>query len=139
MPNAPQTDLTKALDVARADEKQANYFYDAFLNWDLCLPVRLEGDVEPSWRSLDIEDKFYPLFISDDDMRVVPVFDSIVRLREWAAPQTLDYLEIRGHLLVRMLGGQVALALNPGSPWNFLFTPEILKRLEGAMRPITPA
>jgi len=143
------TPLDEALQTARANSQQANFFYDAFLNSDLFVPVRLLGTANGSWRRLGPQDKFQPLFIlssstessgasQEESSKVVPVFDQLERLKAWAQDRSFDYVEIRCHLFLRVLAAEVGLVLNAGTDYSHGFSPEILERLRAAMQPVQP-
>jgi hypothetical protein len=141
-----ETELDKALEVARGAVKDAkdpgnthaNYFYDTFLNSVLFVPVLLEGKQTGDWSLLGLEDRFNPMFVKHDGAPLIPVFDLLERLKEWASDRQFDYLEIKTHVFVQLLGPKVSLVLNPGTPWNYAFTSQILSSLRNAMRPISP-
>src|SRR5256885_9045760 len=94
-----KTPLDEALETAKQDRSQANSFYDAFLNTDLFVPVQLEG-TQGSWKKVGLRDRFQPLFVPSGDTRVVPAFDRLDRLREWATGRPVDYLELKSHILI---------------------------------------
>jgi hypothetical protein len=132
------SDLGRALDVARENPNQANYFYDTFLNWDLVIPVQKDASNAGTWRRLALDDKFFPLFISQGEIRIVPAFDTLERLKTWAASRELDYIQVRAHLFLQMLGSKVALSLNPGSDSNYVFGPSLIEQLVGNMKLVRP-
>jgi hypothetical protein len=133
------TDLAKALTVARENPNQANYFYDTFLNWDLIIPVLKAGQDKGTWNRLALDEKFFPLFIPKKDVKIVPAFDTLERAKDWASERMLDYIEVRSHQFLRMLGSSVALSLNPGSMDYFVFSPSLIEQLVGNMKTIQPA
>lgn len=133
------TDLGRALDVARENPQQANYFYDTFLNWDLVIPVQKDQSKGGTWQRLKLDDKFFPLFIPQGEIRIVPSFDTLARLRGWAGSRDLDYIQVRSHLFLKMLGSKVALSLNPGSDSNYVFGPSLIEQLVGNMKLVRPA
>lgn len=133
------TDLAKALTVARENPHQANYFYDTFLNWDLVIPVLRQGQDKGTWERLALDDKFFPLFIPKKEVKIVPAFDTLERAKEWADARTLDYIQVRAHQFLRMLGSSVALSLNPGSTDFFVFSPSLIDKLVGNMKVVQPA
>ena len=133
------TDLAKALTVARENPHQANYFYDTFLNWDLIVPVLKQGKETGTWARLALDEKFFPLFIPKKEVRIVPAFDTLERAKEWAEARTLDYIQVRAHQFLRMLGSAVAISLNPGSTDFFVFSPSLIEKLLGNMKTIRPA
>ncbi len=133
------TDLARSLTVARENPNQANYFYDTFLNWDILIPVLKEGNEKGTWRRLAVDDKFLPLFIPEKDVKVVPAFDTLDRLKEWAEGRPLDYLQVRAHQFLKMLGSSVALSLNPGSTAHFVFAPTLIEQLVLTMKVVQPA
>lgn len=133
------TTLDTALRAAMRDPHQGNFFYDVLLNSDLVVPVQSKDAQAGSWKQLGIEDKFYPLFLKFENGKAVPVFDSVDRLKNWAATKKLDYILIKGHLLIRLLDSTVFIVINPGMELNYTLTPEILEKLRAAMTVVTPS
>ena len=69
---------------------------------------------------------------------MVPVFDRLERLKAFATVRPLDYLELRGHVIVNLISPEVAILLNPGSPSNYAFGLDVLEKFRQAMKPIDP-
>ena len=138
----PRTELDLALVAAKEAPKdsdgQANFFYDTFLNTDFYMPVLLEGAANGSWKALTPADRFQPLFLAFPNGKAIPLFDTLERLQTWADERTLDYLVLAGHITVKIMGGNVALILNPGTPWNYTMMPEILEKVQNAMKQVRP-
>lgn len=134
-----ETTLDKALKTAQTDPKAGNFFYDVLLNTDLVVPVQGKDAKAGTWTCLGIEDKFYPLFLKFDKAKAIPVFDSIDRLKNWAATKPLDYILIKGHLLIRLIDPSIFIVLNLGMELNYTITPEVLEKLRGAMTAVTPS
>ena len=133
----PETPLDEALESARRNPDKPNDFYDALLNSDLVVPVFKEGSKVGTWQQLGLNDRFHPLFATVEGKKIVPVFDQIGRLKQWAAERTVDFLDIRCHVLLQLLGKDVGLLLNPGTPWHHPITPDIVDLLRRAMKPVT--
>lgn len=134
----PETPLDEAFVSALKDRKFANFFYDTFLNTVIYMPVKKEGSEKALGVELDIKDKFFPYFISFENGRAVPVFDSQERLEKWGEGQSLDYLRIKAHLLLKLLGPSMSIFLNGGTPFEYILTSEIIELLRKSMRPINP-
>ena len=134
----PTTPLDEALASARREPSRPNDFYDLFLNSDLLLPVRREGQTEGTWSKVGMKDRFHPFFVPQGEQKLVPVFDTLERLRSWAETRNFDYLSLRCYLLVQLVGADVSLVLNPGTAFSHAFSPEILEKLRRAMKPVTP-
>lgn len=131
----PQTELDAALDLARGDAQRANFFYDAFLNAELFMPVQRQG-VPGSWQQLTEADRFQPMFLNYQETKVVPLFDSLPRLQQWAGEKRLDYIQLRCHMLIVLFAAEVAMVLNLATPWSYYFSPETLEKLRSAMKPV---
>jgi len=131
------TPVDTALELARRDADRVNDFLDAFLNSDLFVPVRLLEHPEGNWKAVTPNERFQPLFIRQGERRIVPVFDRLERLQEWAADRTFDYLCLRAHLFLRILASPVAVVLNPGRVTSYLFSPEILDQLRLGAKPVS--
>ena len=135
---APQTPLDEALQSVLKDRKYTNFFYDTFLNATVFLPVQKEGTQEGSWQELDMQDRFFPYFLSFENGRAIPVFDTLDRLKDWAQNKTLDYLKIKTHVLLKILDPKMAVLINAGTSFHYTLTSEILEVLRSSMKPVTP-
>ncbi len=133
----PETSLDQALVMAREDNAQGSLYYDAFLNTDLFIPVKREGFEEGSWTEVEADERFFPLFLKAQDTRVLPVFDRLDRLQTWAEERELDFLKVRCHLFIKTLPAEVAIAVNLGNAFYYLFTGELLEQLRQAAKPVT--
>ena len=132
------TPLDEAMEAARKDPDKGHVFYDAFLNCDLLLPVKQEEDKESSFKELDDTEKFHPLFLKYEEKRVLPVFDTLDKLKHWAEKSKLDYVIVRGHKLTKMVESGVEMAVNLGTDHPYHFTGELLEMLIEHMQVITP-
>ena len=130
------TELDEALQTARTEPTRANYFYDTFLNCPIYVPAQLEGKTEPSWLEIKEDERFKPMFISIEKHKVIPVFDSLEKMKTWSAQRPLDYLLLKAHIFIQLLGQDITVALNPGTAFSYHFPPEILESLRTAMKPI---
>lgn len=136
MADSTQTPLDEALKLATQDQNQANYFYDSFLNAELFFPASITGTSTSSWKEIGPTENFHPLFAQFPECKAVPVFDSIERLKGWAGEQILDYVRIKGFILLKILDVKIALVLNPGFKWNYTLTPDILNKIRNAMKTV---
>ncbi len=129
------TKVDEALKAARENPSHANFFYDTFLNAPVFIPA-LRADKKPGeWRPLKIEERFYPLYLRHEEARAIPVFDTLEKLKTWAENKAFDYLVLQAHLLLKVIAPEIAVVLNEGTPYRYLFTPEVLESLRGAVRP----
>ena len=135
----PETPLDEALQIAREDEKHANLFYDAFLNADLFIPVKRAKAEIGTWLEVPANEPFFPFFLNLEGTKVIPAFDKLERLQLWADGKALDYLKVRCHLFLKTVALNVAMALNLGNAFHYLFTPEVLKQLRHAARTVVPS
>jgi hypothetical protein len=132
------TPVDEALRAAQSDPKQANFFYDAFLNAEVFIPA-LRADKKPGeWERLKVTERFFPLYLLAGENRAVPVFDRLEKLKTWSQDRAFNYLVLQSHLLLRVLAPEVAIVLNEGTPYRYLFTPEILGLLRDQMKPVNP-
>lgn len=101
-----------------------NKFYVRLFRANLYLPVTLHSEKD--------DEPFTPLHIKQDDHFFIPVFDSLVRLQDWAAEQheKIDHVEITGEAVIRGLGRKAYLCLNVGTPFYKEFSPEEIARLK---------
>jgi uncharacterized protein YheU (UPF0270 family) len=134
----PETPLDEALKSALADPKFANFFYDTFLNSIIVMPVKKEGTQQGNWTELSLKERFFPLFLSFENGRAVPVFDSKERLQTWSQNQNFDYIKIKAHVLLKLLDPSMAIVLNCGTEFEYVLTVEILDLLRNSMRPVNP-
>ncbi len=133
------TDLDDALEMAKANPAQANFFYDAFLNATLFIPAQRADKSAGEWRAISKTERFYPLYLKDEEKRAVPVFDTLERLQNWADPTAFDYIELQGHLFLKVIAKDVSVFLNPGVPSNHHFPSDILERLRQSVKVVTPS
>ena len=132
------TEVDEALKVAQANPSHANLFYDTFLNAEIYIPALRADKKAGEWRKLLISDRFYPLYLKHEEVRAIPVFDRLEKLKTWAEDRAFDYLVLQSHLLLRVIAPEIALVLNEGTTWRYLFTPEILESLRNAAKPVRP-
>jgi hypothetical protein len=132
------TELDEALRMVEASPAHANFFYDAFLNAEVFFPA-LRADKKPGeWVKLKTTERFFPLYLHYEEARVIPVFDRLEKLKSWAEDRAFDYLVLQSHLLLKIIAPEIAIVLNEGTEYRYLFTSEILESLRGAMRPVNP-
>lgn len=130
------TEVDEALRAAMANSNEANYFYDTFLNAEVFIPA-LRADKKPGeWVRLKPSDRFFPLYLRKDEARVVPVFDRLEKLKIWADDKAFDYIVLQAHLFLRVVAPEIAIVLNEGTAYRYLFTVEILESLRGAAKPV---
>lgn len=133
------TDVDDALRAAQLDASHANFFYDAFLNADVFVPA-LRADKKPGdWVRLGASERFFPLYLRHEEARAIPVFDRLEKLKVWAGDRAFDYVVLQAHLLLKVIAPEVAVALNEGTAYRYLFTPEILDSLRAAAKPVNPS
>lgn len=135
----PETAVDQALQMARDDQKNGNLFYDAFLNADLFIPVKRAKNETGTWSEVAANEPFFPLFLNLEGTKVIPAFDRLDRLQFWAEGRPLDYLKVRSHLFLKTVAHDVAMALNLGNAFHYLFTPEVLTQLRQAVRTVVPS
>lgn len=136
MSDPKPTDVDEALRAAKANPHHANFFYDAFLNAEMYIPV-LRADKEPGdWKQLKISERFFPLCLRQGEVKAVPVFDRVEKLKAWADEKAYDYLVLQAHLLLKVIAPEMAIILNENTPDRYYFTPEILQSLRDAVQPV---
>ena len=129
------TSLDEALKIARENPAHANFFYDAFLNSDIFIPAMREDKKEGEWRQLKTSERFFPLYLRQGELRAVPVFDQLEKLKTWAA-RPFDYLVLPAYIFLKVISPDVEILLNEGTPWRYQFTAEILETLRNAVKPV---
>lgn len=132
------TEVDDALRIAQANPSQANLFYDTFLNAEMYIPA-LRADKKPGeWRRLKLTERFYPLYLRHEEARAIPVFDRLEKLKTWSEDRAFDYLVLQAHLFLKVIAPEVAIVLNEGTQYRYLFTPEILESIRAAVKNVQP-
>ena len=131
--------MDEALVTAQKDPKLANFFYDAFLNGDLYVPVSKLGKVKGDWEQLGVTEKFQPLFLKFQNGMALPAFDTLVRLQEWAGEKPLDFIVLKGHSLLRIVAPTMSVILNLGTTFHYTLNAEILSLIRQALKPVSPS
>ncbi len=135
-PQVELTEIDEALRAAQINPAYANMFYDAFLNADIFIPA-LRADKKPGeWRPLSTSERFFPLYLRHEEVRAVPVFDRLEKLKTWAKDKAFDYLTLKAHIFLKVVAPEVAIVLNEGTELHYLFTPEILESLREAVKSV---
>ncbi len=132
------TEVDEALKVAQADPNRGAFFYDTFLNAPIYIPALSANQKPGEWKKLENSERFFPLYLRHEEARAVPVFDRLEKLKTWAENRAFDYLVLQAHVFLRVVAPEIAIVLNEGTPYRYLFTPEILEGLRKAMKPTTP-
>lgn len=132
------TEIDEALRAAQEDPKQANYFYDAFLNTEVFIPALAANKRPGEWKRLSASERFFPLYLKQNETRAIPVFDRLEKLKFWAGDRSFDYLTLQAHLFLKVIAPEIFIVLNEGTEYRYLFTPEILESLRQAAKPVVP-
>jgi len=108
---------------AEGDQKLASHAYFTFLKSQLHLPVE-QSDQE------DAEPRV--LFLEQNEAIFLPVFSQIDYLTQWAGEEIekIDRFTLSGVELLKGLGENVTIALNPGFPSYKEFNPEEVNKLK---------
>ncbi len=132
------TEVDEALQVAQGDPNQENYFYDAFLNAEIFIPALAADKKSGEWKRLSASERFFPLYLRQNETRAIPVFDRLERLKTWAGNRAFNYLTLQTHLFLKVIAPEIFIVLNEGTEYRYLFTPEILESLRRAAKPVRP-
>jgi len=133
-PEFEPTDVDEALRVAQTNPAYANLFYDAFLNAEIFVPA-LRADKKPGeWMKLKTSERFFPLYLRHEEIRAIPVFDRLEKLKGWAKDRAFDYLTLQANLFLKVIAPEVAIVLNESTDLRYFFTPEILESLRNAVK-----
>lgn len=124
--------LDDALLKARRNESGQAVFYNLFLNSDVFFPTHDHaiGDTNPR-RSKEGE-TFKPIMIEHQGKAILPIFDSVERLQNWARRE-VNYICLPAHALVRSIQGSVFFVLNIGTEFTKEFVPEELTWLRDSI------
>lgn len=130
------TEVDEALQAAKQDPSQANFFYDTFLNAPVYFPA-LRADKKPGeWEQIPVSERFFPLYLHRGEERAIPVFDRLEKMKTWAGDKTFNYLRLQANLLLKIIAPEISIVLNEGTPHRYLFPPEILEQLRQVMKPV---
>ena len=129
--------LDEALLEAQRNESGQAAFYNLFLNSNVFFPTHDHaiGDTNPR-RSKEGE-TFKPIMIEHQGKVVLPIFDSVERLRSWAQRE-VNYVCMPTHALVRSIESGVFFVLNAGTEYTKEFVPEELKWLRDSIEMSQP-
>jgi len=129
--------LDDVLVEAWRNESGQAIFYNLFLNSDLFFPTHDHaiGDANPR-RSKEGE-TFKPIMIEHQGKVILPIFDSVERLQNWARRE-VNYICMPGHALVRSIQGGVFFVLNTGTEYAKEFVPDELKWLRDSIETSQP-
>lgn len=124
--------LDDALLEARRNESGQAVFYNLFLNSDVIFPTHDHaiGNTNPR-RSREGE-TFKPIMIEHQGKVILPIFDSVERLQNWARRE-VNYICMPAHALVRSIQGSVFFVLNTGTEFTKEFAPEELAWLRDSI------
>lgn len=113
------------LDAIASDgeQTQATQAYFAFLKSELHLPIEKSEDADAEPRVL---------FLEQDQHVFLPIFSNLEYLAQWAGDQInqIDQFTLTGVELLKGLGDNVTLALNPGFDSYKEFNPDEIAKLK---------
>jgi peptidyl-prolyl cis-trans isomerase C len=128
MPESAQTEELTAIDQELQalrqdmdDAKRQSKFYDIFLNTTFCVPT-LDNN-ELGEESTVEEGQVLPLVIESGGNDYLMLFDSEIRLKNWAS-NDVKWVEVPGHILAATTMPPLHWALNVGSEYSKQFLPD---------------
>lgn len=137
-PAVPETELDEALRTARKHPETANFFYDAFLNAWLYIPAQNAEKSQGTWKQIAANERFFPLYLRQGELRAVPVFDKLEKLKVWADVRPFDYLMLPTHLFLKVISPDVGIVLNEGTAYRHFFKAETLAAIRNAIQVVHP-
>lgn len=134
-----ETVLDEALQIARKHPEQANFFYDTFLNAWLYVPAQNAEKTQGSWTQIAATERFFPLYLRQGDVKAVPVFDTLEKLKTWAEARPFDYLILPTHLFLKVIAPDVGIILNEGTVFRHYFKAQTLAAIRDAIKVVQPS
>jgi len=116
-------------------QEKANAVYLALLRTTFFVPVNKQT------RTLQANDEpFSPLFAKANDKFIMCAFEALEDLQAWAGEQAdeMDYVELIGRDIVKGVGAQVLLAINPHLKASKIFSSEELNYLKKVVAKLMP-
>jgi hypothetical protein len=129
--------LDDALVEARSSESGQATFYNVFLNSNVYIPTHDHAIADTNPRRTKEGETFRPVMIEHQGRVILPIFDSVERLRNWAQRE-INYICMPAHALVRSIHGSVFFILNTGTQFAKEFVPEELKWLRESVEASQP-
>src|SRR5579862_2081407 len=122
------TELDNVIAAAFASEgkqEDVNKVYLTLLRTQLVIPVKKEASSSP-------EEPFSPLFAKMDERYFLIAFDTIERLKAWAADQLdqIAFVELLGRDFIVGMSEQAYLCLNLGTDYYKEFSPDEVMHLK---------
>lgn len=119
--------LEQAIESAIAKEGEqtvATQAYMQFLKSQLLMPIENPDN--------HVDDEPRVLFLETDNQVFLPVFSQLEYLKEWAKDDfdKIGTFQLSGIELLKGLGVNVTVALNPGAPSYKEFNPEEIEKLK---------
>src|SRR3954465_12673736 len=109
------TELNEPLRVAKRTPDHAGFFFDAFLSTQVFIPA-LSAEKKPGeWKRLKNTERFFPLYLKNGEMRAIPAFDELEKLKTWADDKAFNYLVLHAFLLLKVIAPEISLVLNEGT------------------------
>lgn len=120
--NALETAIKNAIN-ADGDRQEANKAYLEFMKANFIVPVEMELR----------EDEPVVLYLRENEEIYLPVFSSMSYFDQWAEEikDSIQLLKLSGVDLLKGLGDNVTICLNPGADVYKVFNPAELARLKG--------
>ena len=120
--NALETAVKNAID-ANGAKSEVNKAYLEFIKANFIIPI--ENDLK--------DDEPVVLYLHENEETYLPVFSSMKHFDEWAHDirETIQLLKLSGVDLLKGIGDNVTVCLNPGSEIYKAFNPTELARLKG--------
>jgi hypothetical protein len=120
MSQALETSIQAAID-SQGQNKEANKAYLEFIKANFIIPIHANtGSPEPE-----------VLFLEEQNAIYLPVFSEMTYFDTWAKDikNEIELLKLSGVDLLKGVGDEVTICLNPTSPYYKTFIPDEIKRM----------
>jgi peptidyl-prolyl cis-trans isomerase C len=117
----------QALRLDMDNAKRQSKFYDIFLNTTFYVPTLDNNDLGEA--SAVEEGQVLPLVIESGGNDYLMLFDTEIRLKDWAA-KDVKWVEVPGHILAATTMPPLHWALNVGSEYSKQFLPDEIAWLQ---------
>ena len=122
------------------DPRRQSAFYDLFLNSTFFVPILDDRSPADAEDAADGAREVLPMITEAGGKDYLMLFDTVERMKEWAAKDMKDpdedvrYVEVAGHLLALTTTAPLHWALNAGSDFSKEFVPEEIDWLREAVQ-----
>lgn len=122
------TPLDQAFVAANMNANKQNEFYTLFLNSTIYIPTH-DVPANESTHRAGQQETINPIIAESNGVAYLMLFDTLDKLKSWTQNQ-VGYTGIPGHAIVEMMGTDLHWALNVGTEYSKIFTPDEISWLK---------